>query len=117
MRGVLAIGLAWFWLMVGAPMNPYRIAVVPMTNSHTFFLTIKAGAEKAGKELGAQILWRGPNDETDVAGQIAIVENFIAQKVDAIVLAPCAGGGVCRSPPAQSVARCQSPSVRSRSAR
>lgn len=67
----------------------YRIAVVPMTNSHAFFLTIKAGAEKAGKELGVNILWRGPNDETDVAGQIAIMENFIAQKVDAIVLAPC----------------------------
>jgi len=89
MRGVLAIGLAWLWLMASSPTKPYRIAVVPMTNSHAFFLTIKAGAEKAGKELGAQILWRGPNDETDVAGQIAIVENFIAQRVDAIVLAPC----------------------------
>ncbi len=67
----------------------YRIAVVPMTNTHAFFQTIKAGAEKAGRELGVQILWRGPESETDVAGQIAIVENFIAQKVDAIVLAPC----------------------------
>lgn len=67
----------------------YRIAVVPMTNTHAFFQTIKAGAEKAAKELGAKILWRGPESETDVAGQIAIMENFIAQKVDAIVLAPC----------------------------
>lgn len=67
----------------------YRIAVVPMTNTHAFFQTIKAGAEKAAKELGVQILWRGPESETDVAGQIAIMENFIAQKVDAIVLAPC----------------------------
>ena len=67
----------------------YRIAVVPMTNTHAFFQTIKAGAEKAAKELDVQILWRGPESETDVAGQIAIMENFIAQKVDAIVLAPC----------------------------
>lgn len=67
----------------------YRIAVVPMTNTHAFFQTIKAGAEKAAKELGAKVLWRGPESETDVAGQIAIMENFIAQKVDAIVLAPC----------------------------
>ncbi|MGQ9463967.1 MAG: hypothetical protein ACUVRR_13115, partial [Candidatus Fervidibacter sp.] len=34
----------------------YRIAVVPMTNTHAFFQTIKAGAEKAAKELGVQIL-------------------------------------------------------------
>ncbi|MCS7265454.1 MAG: substrate-binding domain-containing protein, partial [Armatimonadetes bacterium] len=67
----------------------FRIAVVPMTNTHAFFQTIKAGAEKAGKEIGAKVLWRGPESETDVAGQIAIMENFIAQKVDAIVLAPC----------------------------
>ncbi len=82
--------LLWSWLGTGQQASrSSRIAVVPMTNSHAFFLTIKAGAEKAGKELGVQILWRGPNDETDVAGQIAIMENFIAQKVDAIVLAPC----------------------------
>ncbi len=87
--------LSWMALLLTAPIllaqapRRYRIAVVPMTNTHAFFLTIKAGAEKAAKEVGAQVLWRGPNDETDVAGQIAIMENFIAQKVDAIVLAPC----------------------------
>ncbi|MFN3421633.1 MAG: substrate-binding domain-containing protein [Armatimonadota bacterium] len=73
----------------GQATRSYRIAVVPMTNTHAFFQTIKAGAEKAAKELNVQILWRGPESETDVAGQIAIMENFIAQKVDAIVLAPC----------------------------
>lgn len=88
--------ISWLWVTIAAVTllseeqpRRYRIAVVPMTNTHAFFLTIKAGAEKAGKELSVQILWRGPESETDVAGQIAIVENFIAQRVDAIVLAPC----------------------------
>jgi len=80
---------AILWASHAETPRRYRIAVVPMTNTHAFFQTIKAGAEKAGRELGVQILWRGPESETDVAGQIAIVENFIAQKVDAIVLAPC----------------------------
>ncbi len=87
----LSLGLALLLSLAANAQNQrrYRIAVVPMTNTHAFFLTIKAGAEKAAKELGVQILWRGPSDETDVARQIAIVENFIAQRVDAIVLAPC----------------------------
>ncbi|MCS7223978.1 MAG: ABC transporter substrate-binding protein [Armatimonadetes bacterium] len=92
MKGTgLIAGLLLAVALTGAaqPKKPFRIAVVPMTNSHAFFLTIKAGAEAAGKKLGVQILWRGPNDETDVAGQISIVENFISQRVNAIVLAPC----------------------------
>ena len=84
---LVAVAVATFFH--GQPQHRYRIAVVPMTNTHAFFQTIKAGAEKAAKELGVQVLWRGPESETDVAGQIAIMENFIAQKVDAIVLAPC----------------------------
>jgi ribose transport system substrate-binding protein len=86
---VTLVAVAVATLFHGQPQHRYRIAVVPMTNTHAFFQTIKAGAEKAAKELGVQVLWRGPESETDVAGQIAIMENFIAQKVDAIVLAPC----------------------------
>ena len=65
------------------------IAVVPKATSAEFWLTVKAGAEAAGKENGAKIIWRGPPKETDVAGQMAIIENFINQKVDAIVMAAC----------------------------
>lgn len=67
----------------------YRIAVVPKGIAHQFWLTVKAGAEKAGQEEGVEILWKGPSEETDTAGQIAILENFITSKVDAIVMAAC----------------------------
>jgi ribose transport system substrate-binding protein len=36
-----------------------------------------------------QIIWKGPSDERDIAGQRAILENFITQRVDAIVFAAC----------------------------
>lgn len=67
----------------------HRIAVVPKGTAHSFWQTVLAGAEKAGKEHGAQILWKGPSDEKDTQGQIAIIEDFINSKVDAIVMAAC----------------------------
>lgn len=69
--------------------NKLRIAVVPKGTVQSFWLAVKAGAEDAGKEKGAQIIWKGPAKETDVAGQKRIIENFINAKVDAIVMAAC----------------------------
>lgn len=68
-----------------------RIAVVPKGVSHNFWLSIKAGAEAAGQELGAEILWKGPATETDYTGQVNIVEDFVNKQVDGIVLAPSSG--------------------------
>lgn len=66
-----------------------RIAVVPKGTAHIFWKTVEAGARAAGKEAGAEILWNGPAEETDVTGQIAILEDFITQGVSAIVMAAC----------------------------
>lgn len=76
------------------PSNSLRIAVVPKGTAHSFWLTVKAGAEQAGKEEGAEILWKGPAEETDVEGQQRILEDFINQKVDAIVMAACDADGM-----------------------
>ncbi len=67
------------------------IAVIPKGVSHSFWLTLKAGADAAGKELGATIDWKGPASETDIAGQINIVEDAINRQVDGIVIAPSHG--------------------------
>lgn len=68
-----------------------QIAVIPKGVSHNFWLSIKAGAEAAGQELGADIIWKGPATETDYTGQVNIVEDAINKKVDGIVLAPSSG--------------------------
>jgi ribose transport system substrate-binding protein len=65
------------------------IAVVPKAVAFDFWRSVKAGADKAGRESGATIVWRGPSDERDVAGQIATLEDFISSRVDAIVMAAC----------------------------
>jgi len=69
--------------------KPWRIAVVPKATIHDFWLTVKAGAEQAAQERKAEVIWRGPAKETDVSGQIEILEDFITKGIDAIVMAAC----------------------------
>lgn len=64
------------------------IAVIPKGTTHVFWKSVEAGAKKAGEELGARIIWKGPLKENDRAQQIAIVEQFVTEGVSAIVLAP-----------------------------
>ncbi len=64
-----------------------EIAVIPKSFSHQFWLTVKAGAEQAGKELGVKIIWQGTAKETEVEQQINIVQDMINRGVSAIVLA------------------------------
>ncbi len=66
-----------------------EIAVIPKGLAHQFWLTVKAGAEAAGQEMGAKIIWQGPAKETETAKQISIVEDMISRDVDAIVMAAC----------------------------
>ena len=66
----------------------HAIAVIPKGTTHIFWQSVRAGAQKAGEEFGYQIFWNGPERETDRERQIQIIEDFIVQKVDGIVLAP-----------------------------
>jgi len=73
--------------------DTYRIAVIPKGTTHVFWKSIHAGAIKAQRELNAsgipvEVIWKGPLKEDDRSAQINVVENFIGQKVDGIVLAP-----------------------------
>ena len=47
-----------------------------------------AGANKAGRELGIDVVWKGPVREDDRSEQVRVVEDFVTRGVDGIVLAP-----------------------------
>jgi ribose transport system substrate-binding protein len=64
------------------------IAVIPKGTTHEFWKSIHAGAVKASRELGVEIIWKGPLREDDREEQNQIVENFVSSGVSAIVLAP-----------------------------
>jgi ribose transport system substrate-binding protein len=70
----------------GAP--ALTIAVIPKATSHVFWQSIHAGAEKAARETGVKIIWRGPIREDDRDSQVSEVEGFISRGVSGIVLAP-----------------------------
>ncbi len=88
---VLTIALASATLCAAA--ETYKIAVIPKGTTHEFWKSINAGAVKAQQELKAQgvnvqIIWKGPLKEDDREHQVQVVENFVAQRVSGIVLAP-----------------------------
>jgi ribose transport system substrate-binding protein len=64
------------------------IAVIPKGTSHVFWQSIHAGANKAAKEDGVEIIWRGPLREDDRDSQVSEVEGFVTRGVSGIVLAP-----------------------------
>lgn len=69
--------------------NTLRLAVIPKGTTHEFWKSVHYGAEQAAKEIGGvEILWKGPLLENDREGQIKVVQDFIVQKVDGIILAP-----------------------------
>src|SRR5437867_2937577 len=71
-----------------AATSGFTIAVIPKGTTHVFWQSIRAGAEQAGKELGATIIWRGPLREDDRDSQVSEVEGFVSRGVAGIVLAP-----------------------------
>src|SRR5690349_14480806 len=67
-----------------------RIALVMKSLANEFFLTMENGARAHQKAHASQyeLVANGIKDELDVAKQIDLVEQMIAQHVDAIVIAP-----------------------------
>jgi len=64
------------------------IAVIPKGQVHIFWQTVRAGAQAAAEGAGVEMVWAAPQVETDFAGQVSIVEDFINRGVSAIVIAP-----------------------------
>jgi ribose transport system substrate-binding protein len=68
------------------PMN--QIAVIPKCTTHVFWKAVEGGAREGAKEAGAEMIWKGSLKEDDPAQQIQIFEQFVAEDVGGIVLAP-----------------------------
>jgi ABC-type sugar transport system substrate-binding protein len=57
-------------------------------SGNPFWAAVQAGAEAKGKELGVNVVVVAPPQESDIQGQIALVEDQLAKKVSAIAIAP-----------------------------
>jgi rhamnose transport system permease protein len=62
------------------------IAVMPKAKGDPYFVSCRAGAEEAAKELGVEIIWDGPTG-LDAAKQNELVESWITRRVNVIAVA------------------------------
>lgn len=65
-----------------------KVDVIGKAAGQDFWLTCKEGAFDAGKELGIDVSFQTPENESQVDKQIKMVKDDIENGVDAIVLAP-----------------------------
>jgi ribose transport system substrate-binding protein len=77
------------------------VALIMKSLANEFFKTMEDGARahQAGNPAKYELIANGIKDELDVAAQIALVEQMLARKVAAIILAPAdskALGPVCK---------------------
>jgi ribose transport system substrate-binding protein len=62
------------------------IGVIPKATSHLFFVSIHKGVDSAAHDFGVDVLWNGPNEETDHGRQIQILDSMLARGVDALAI-------------------------------
>ncbi|MGE5594171.1 MAG: ABC transporter substrate-binding protein [Betaproteobacteria bacterium] len=83
--------LALMMAPVAAAKAPYQVAVVIKATDSDFWQFVLHGADAAVTELGpnvVRLVYRGgPTSEADIDKQVAIVEDIVSKKPDAIVIA------------------------------
>lgn len=67
-----------------------QVALIMKSLANEFFATMAEGAEQhaAAHATDYELIVNGIPDETDLSGQVALVEQMVARGVDAIVIAP-----------------------------
>lgn len=90
------------------------IAVIPKGTTHEFWKAIHAGAVRAERELAATgdsvtLIWKGPIREDDREQQVQVVEGFVTEGVQGMVLAPLDSRGLVR--PVEEARRAGVPTV------
>jgi len=69
-----------------------RIGVTLLTREHVFYKDLEAGLKEAADKQGYQLIVT--SGDMDLAKQQSQIENFIVQKVDAIILCPADSKGI-----------------------
>ncbi|HBF22294.1 MAG TPA: sugar ABC transporter substrate-binding protein [Planctomycetes bacterium] len=68
--------------------EPPVIAMIPKGTTHSFWKSVEKGARTAADAHGVELIWKGPLKENDRAQQIQLVQQFLTQRVDGLLLAP-----------------------------
>jgi ribose transport system substrate-binding protein len=85
--GVLGAAVA-AWIAAPVMADQPTIPVIVKDTTSFYWQIVLAGARKAGKDLGVKVPELGAQSESDINGQISILENAVSEKPAAIVISP-----------------------------
>jgi ribose transport system substrate-binding protein len=74
--------------VAGASSKKYSIAFVVGAEADPFFQSMYLGASAEAKKLGVTLIWQGDPVDYSPATQIPVVEQILAEKPSALVIAP-----------------------------
>ena len=80
------------WPDAQTPTDGVTIKFIPMSTASAYWQAVKQGAEDAAAEFGepyggVTVLFEGTTEDVDHMGQVDIINNSVAQGVDAIMIA------------------------------
>jgi len=83
----LTLGLSLIGCGGGGSSDKETIQVIPKGTQHPYWNAFQAGAERAAKEIDAELTYQGPAQEK-IDLQLAIVRNLFPSQPDGVVLCP-----------------------------
>jgi ribose transport system substrate-binding protein len=72
----------------GGAASGVKVDVIIRASDAAYWQTLLAGSEAAAADYGIEVDTFGPTSETDIAGQVQLVENSVSRGADAILIAP-----------------------------
>lgn len=65
-----------------------QVAVIAKSTVNAYWKAVESGARQAASETGVEIIWTGPDAETNHTQQANMVDNMVNRGVSGIVIAP-----------------------------
>ncbi|MDR1611213.1 MAG: sugar ABC transporter substrate-binding protein [Planctomycetota bacterium] len=92
----VVLGLGAGLAQAGAPKrnSDIRIGFAGMTLNNEFHITLANGAKAKARELGVNIDVQAGDQHASAAAQLVIIENFLSNAVDGLIIVPSASEGL-----------------------
>jgi ribose transport system substrate-binding protein len=89
LRAPFLAALALGGALLAAPLSAATRVGVLLKGDTAFWHAVAAGCRDAAGPAGAEVVVRAPASETDIAGQVKLLEELAREDIQALVIAPC----------------------------